>query len=569
MQNKLLLKDLAQYLACESGLSETAAEEFVHLFFSSIENGITKDGQVKIKGFGTFKLIEVSDRTSIDVTTGKRITIGGYNKLTFVPETSLKNTINKPFADFDIVPLSETYDTSSDVIVEQLTPTTEDEEDNDYDNEVSTTQESDNILSEDNKNATSEVDKPLSEIGKGDMTDPLLSLNSISSVNNSDELPDIDNENNAKIDVLEGESNTSGLIKEQAPTNKSSYLSLTEKDQAPTQDSRESKPQTALKKNVTYITSESALKENENDDDNEYEFEDYEPSSRLRFTWHMWLPLLLILLFLIGLYFFINWDGMIREPSTPRFNNSDIVHAESMDIGLNTNQTNPYLVPEEYLLNDSDESNNKSIAIDSISIDVKASFIDTTETTVCNIDEKSPQEIADESNETKMPSMATNLDVYQKGNVDFEKTDTNNSLNAEGQATNEKKVSESNRNEVKINRNEESEVKSNSISKSTSIQKDNSSSSDNPHKPYRLRMTADDKQKALQNITIADTVNYDIQGMLTTHTLKSGETLTSVALHYYGDKRLWPYIVKYNDLKNHNSLAIGQKLKIPYLKNKE
>ena len=68
---------------------------------------MTADKVVKIKGLGTFKLIEVLDRESVNVNTGERIVIPGHTKLSFAPENALKDLINKPFADFQTVVINE------------------------------------------------------------------------------------------------------------------------------------------------------------------------------------------------------------------------------------------------------------------------------------------------------------------------------------------------------------------------------------------------------------------------------------------------------------------------------
>ena len=74
--------------------------------------------------------------------------------------------------------------------------------------------------------------------------------------------------------------------------------------------------------------------------------------------------------------------------------------------------------------------------------------------------------------------------------------------------------------------------------------------------------------KELKDITPADTTDYIIDGTLVTHELKSGETIILLARKYYGDKRLWPYIVKYNWMKDYNNVAVGQMINIPVLKDK-
>jgi nucleoid-associated protein YgaU len=68
--------------------------------------------------------------------------------------------------------------------------------------------------------------------------------------------------------------------------------------------------------------------------------------------------------------------------------------------------------------------------------------------------------------------------------------------------------------------------------------------------------------------TIADTTAYKIVGNKTSYTVQSGETLTKIALKFYGSKNYWPYIAIHNKgtLKNTNQLSVGVKLEIPELK---
>ena len=107
MGNKINLQQLAKTLAQKKNLSQRDAEAFLKEFFDSIIQNVTTDKLVKIKGLGTFKLIEVLDRESINVNTGERFIIPGHSKLSFTPETALKDLINKPFADFQTVVINE------------------------------------------------------------------------------------------------------------------------------------------------------------------------------------------------------------------------------------------------------------------------------------------------------------------------------------------------------------------------------------------------------------------------------------------------------------------------------
>jgi nucleoid DNA-binding protein len=107
MEGKVLLQDLAQSLAAKRKIQRKDSETFLKAFFETISEGILQDKIVKIKGLGTFKMIEVQDRESVNVNTGERIVIPGHSKITFTPDTELKDEVNKPFALFQTVIINE------------------------------------------------------------------------------------------------------------------------------------------------------------------------------------------------------------------------------------------------------------------------------------------------------------------------------------------------------------------------------------------------------------------------------------------------------------------------------
>ena len=107
METKITLPQLAKTLAQKQDLTQKDAEAFLREFFDAIIQNVTTDKLVKIKGLGTFKLIEVLDRESVNVNTGERIIIPGHTKLSFLPDPLLKDTINKPFADFQTVIIND------------------------------------------------------------------------------------------------------------------------------------------------------------------------------------------------------------------------------------------------------------------------------------------------------------------------------------------------------------------------------------------------------------------------------------------------------------------------------
>lgn len=107
MNEKLTIQQLAEILQKKYELDKKDTENFIKVFFQLIEEGISNDKYVKIKGLGTFKLITVDNRSSIDVNTGKRIQIQSHTKIAFTPENALKELINKPFSHFETVVLKD------------------------------------------------------------------------------------------------------------------------------------------------------------------------------------------------------------------------------------------------------------------------------------------------------------------------------------------------------------------------------------------------------------------------------------------------------------------------------
>lgn len=106
MNERLTIQDLIDLLAAKQGISKKDAEVFVKEFFLLIEQALEKDKNVKIKGLGTFKLIDVDSRESVNINTGERFQIKGHTKVSFSQDTSLRDTINKPFAHFETVVLN-------------------------------------------------------------------------------------------------------------------------------------------------------------------------------------------------------------------------------------------------------------------------------------------------------------------------------------------------------------------------------------------------------------------------------------------------------------------------------
>lgn len=104
---KLTIQEIAAVLTEKNGFSKRDANNFVSALFALIQEGLETDQQVKVKGLGTFKLIDVEARESISVRTGERVTISGHAKVSFTPDAMMKELVNKPFSQFETVVLND------------------------------------------------------------------------------------------------------------------------------------------------------------------------------------------------------------------------------------------------------------------------------------------------------------------------------------------------------------------------------------------------------------------------------------------------------------------------------
>ena len=107
MKGKLVLQDIVDMLAKKTSLSKKEADSFFRELFAVIIDNVFNNEPVKIKDFGSFKLTKVNSRESVNVNTGGKIEIPEHYKISFTPDKSLKELVNKPFAHFETTLLEE------------------------------------------------------------------------------------------------------------------------------------------------------------------------------------------------------------------------------------------------------------------------------------------------------------------------------------------------------------------------------------------------------------------------------------------------------------------------------
>jgi len=107
MDSKIAMSDLVKFFCQQEKLTIKEGDAFVRAFFETLERCLLQEKVVKVKDLGTFKVVDVADRESVDVNTGERIRIQGHGKITFTPDTELKDKVNRPFAACETIILSE------------------------------------------------------------------------------------------------------------------------------------------------------------------------------------------------------------------------------------------------------------------------------------------------------------------------------------------------------------------------------------------------------------------------------------------------------------------------------
>lgn len=107
---RVSIQDIAKAVANKYNLSQNESEAFVSAFFDVINEGLHADKIVKVKGLGTFKVIDVRERESVNVNTGERVVIESHGKITFTPDPVMRDLVNKPFAQFETVILNDGVD---------------------------------------------------------------------------------------------------------------------------------------------------------------------------------------------------------------------------------------------------------------------------------------------------------------------------------------------------------------------------------------------------------------------------------------------------------------------------
>lgn len=162
-----LMEELSRDIYSKTGMPAATAEKVMREFWNTVQEALINEGTVKVKGLGTFKMIEVKDRESINVNNGERIVIKGYKKVSFSPDPTfnihqvaqadvveeLDNNVADDSTEEDADELSEK---AMDKLLELETLTNDEQdcpEDDDYD-----TEEGLKVVTDDNQDEFGGID---------------------------------------------------------------------------------------------------------------------------------------------------------------------------------------------------------------------------------------------------------------------------------------------------------------------------------------------------------------------------------------------------------------------------
>ena len=460
---KVLLSNLVDELATRDSVSHDVANSFMHAFIDVIEKGLQADNIVKVKGLGTFKWQEVNSRDSVDVNTGERITIKGYRKVSFTPDSAMKEFVNRPFAHFEPTELNEGFPT--DMETESLDSSI-------VENDEADTVEEVELQTVDESSATTagECEEKIAEpTEESNFTEELIDSSATESAEKSmftDESID------ERVDVPADET----LVE---PEHANVNVNVDENVLAT--QTNESEPE-AEDKHTQVNEEESPVIQSKSRE---------EKKSRKGCGCLGTLLLFVVLVLAAAGVVYYLWTSPVDLPKEVNYtgdvkDNNDIVVRPDLggELGLSHEETIDQDI--SYSMEDSmtlSSDNSETIGVEISQLTEPANDLQS---------QLGANEIVHEAHKANLPT-------------------------------------------------------------------------DEP-KTCVVAITESLKARNVKDITLVDTADYKIVGTYVSHKLKSGETIIQLAYKYYGDKRLWPYIVLHNQMKHYNSLAIGQIIDIPVLK---
>ena len=110
---RLTIDALATQMALIAGNSKDECLTFLYAMFNAVVEGLTDGEVVRIKDFGSFRLVDVDERKSVDVSTGEEIIIPAHKKIVFLENKEFSKRLNKEFEGYETVELEDEVEETS------------------------------------------------------------------------------------------------------------------------------------------------------------------------------------------------------------------------------------------------------------------------------------------------------------------------------------------------------------------------------------------------------------------------------------------------------------------------
>ena len=94
MGNTITKQDLVSHLHETLGLNKVESKELVETFFNEIKRSLKNNEEVKISGFGNFKILNKKERPGRNPKTGEPVTISARKVVTFKAGPKLRKRIS-------------------------------------------------------------------------------------------------------------------------------------------------------------------------------------------------------------------------------------------------------------------------------------------------------------------------------------------------------------------------------------------------------------------------------------------------------------------------------------------
>lgn len=512
MSEKITLQDIIELLAEKHQMTKKDAEIFVRGMFELIEEALATEKYVKVKGLGTFKLTEVDSRKSIDINTGERFEIQGHTKISFTPDSSMKDLINKPFAHFETVILNENTqleDTETEVEGE------EDEEGKEENPEETITGSLEETLPREEVMTTEagETEADREEREEKNLVPPetvavVIEKEMSQAINDTEEeiYP-------ASPLLLEGaeEARAAACRDELDPSEKTGELVEETIETAEKENSFFEREAVELK--ITEVGVETTEEEKNKETINEPQEEPEKEDRSLEET-------------LIDIEISPVEEAevvtMMKNESTPSEVDRTVDTFEGKEPDFSQSENTEVLPIQTY---DAKKKSGTPWGIIIMAIIL----------TLCIA--SGIYWYLKTDNEKPVPRVPSAITVAPAQSEKEELVHLSDSLNSMKDSTNI--------------------LPPDSLPTKVAVSRSQQTAS----------TTASSGSKDIAKVSLADTVEYDITGTKTNYTLQEGESLIKVAVKFYGSKKLWPYIVKHNKdiIKNADRVPIGTTLRIPEL----